>query len=512
MNRNAVTPLWIAFLILLGAPASTQAQQHLLGNLSLADGLPQSQVWDIHQDKRGFIWFATYGGGAARFDGIGFDVFTTEDGLLSNSVFKIHESEDGTLWFATRTGVNRMSGGVITTVPGLDPSYKVYDLAHDQSGHLWAATEAGAFVMRGGVFRPEGPARDIPVLSLLSAQNGELWMGTSGSGLFRKQRGTWLHVTGEDGLPDSGVTAILETSDGEVWVGSDNGVARWDGHEFQTVAIGEGLGDRRVRALLEDRLGTIWIGTDVGVTIIENGVASPLRSRALQAVPVWSLATDHESNVYIGTSGKGAFFYSQRPFPHMNDLERFDGKTAWNIAQDKDGDYWVGLEGGLKRFAAETMESIPFDDSLFRGRSVRAVTLDEKGVLWIGTSQGVFQIAADASRDSGRITEVLTEAGESVLDVRAIRRGLDGKIWIGSLGDGAYLAENSVLRPVEGLIEREVYDVLHASDGSVWFAGGHGLSVLTERGFQRITTREGLSHDQAITLVEDRYGRIWIGT
>jgi signal transduction histidine kinase/ligand-binding sensor domain-containing protein/FixJ family two-component response regulator len=223
-------------------------------------------------------------------------------------------------------------------------------------------------------------------------------------------------------------------------------------------------------------------------------------------VPVWSLATDHESNIYIGTSGRGAFFYNHSPFTHLNDLDRFDGKTVWNIAQDREGDYWFGLEGGLKRFAAGSMESLPFDDTLFRGRSVRALVHDEDGALWIGTSAGVFRLV------SGRITEILSDTGESVNDVRAIRHGPSGEVWIATLGEGAYRADGLVLRPIEGLVEREVYDVLEASDGSVWFAGGHGLSVITEDGVRTITKEDGLSHNEAITLVEDRFGRIWVGT
>jgi signal transduction histidine kinase/ligand-binding sensor domain-containing protein/CheY-like chemotaxis protein len=506
VTRKAFFPLGIAFLFVLGAPVVTKAQQHLLGNFSLAEGLPQSQVWDIHQDSRGFVWFATYGGGVARFDGVGFEVFSTEDGLLSNSVFKIHESADGTLWFATRSGVNRMAGGEITSVPGLDPRHKVYDLATDQAGRLWAATEAGAFVLRGGAFHSEGPARDIPVLSLLAARNGELWMGTSGAGLYTMQRGSWLHMDTQDGLPNNTVRALLETPKGDVWIGTDHGAARWDGQTFERIDVSDGLNDNRVWALLEDRLGAIWIGTQAGVSIVDNGVVSPLRSRELQAVPVWSLATDHESNVYIGTSGKGAFVYNHSPFTHMDDLAYFDGKMVWNIAQDRDGDYWFGLEGGIKRFAAGSMDPVPFDDSLFRGRSVRAITLGEGGNLWIGTSRGVFQWG------SGKMSEVFDDAGQSVYEVRSIRRGAEGEIWISTLGNGAYLADGSVLRPVDGLVEREIYDVLQASDGSVWFAGEHGLSVMTERGIQTITKEDGLSHDEAITLVEDRFGRIWVGT
>lgn len=505
MNFDRAKPgLLVLLAVLVGAPAVV-AQEHLLGSYSLSQGLPQSQVWDIHQDARGYMWFATYGGGVARFDGVRFDVYTTDDGLLSNSVFSIHETGDGALWFATRTGVNRMLGSEITPIHGLDPSKKVFDLTTDASGRIWAATESGAFVLQGSTFKAIGPVRDVPVTALLATKAGEVWLGTSGSGLYRMQRDTWLHVRSEDGLPDDTVLSLAEGRNGDVWVGTAEGAGRWDGREFELLDVSRGLTDNTVHAILEDRSGTVWFGTNVGVSRYDGSVVRPLTSRALSSVPVWSLETDHESNVYIGTSGKGVFFFNNSPFTHLNGLDLFEGRTVWNFVQDTDGSYWFGLEGGLVHLSGDTRKPIEFDDHLFASRSVRALTI-HNGDLWVGTSDGVFR------GRNGSFEEVRTSRGERISKVRALRVGPSGTLWAATLGDGGFYLSHDFWQPALSVSQSGLYDVVEAVDGRVWFAGEHGVSLLDGDRSYHLSTSQGLSHEQSVSLVEDPAGRIWVGT
>lgn len=501
---RAKPSLLVILAVLVGAP-TVAAQEHLLGSYSLSQGLPQSQVWDIHQDARGYMWFATYGGGVARFDGVRFDVYTTEDGLLSNSVFSIHETGDGALWFATRTGVNRMLGSEITPIQGLDPSKKVFDLTTDANGRIWAATEGGAFVLEGSTFKAAGPVRDVPVTVLLATTAGEIWLGTSGSGLYRMQRDTWLQVRAKDGLPDDTVLSLAEARNGDVWVGTAGGAGRWGGSEFEIIDVSRGLADNTVHAILEDRSGTIWFGTDVGVSRYDGSEVQPLTSRALSSVPVWSLETDHEFNVYIGTSGKGVFFFNNSPFTHLNGLDLFEGRTVWNFVQDTDGSYWFGLEGGLVHLTGDTRKPIDFDDHLFASRSVRALAIHE-GDLWVGTSEGVFR------ERNGSFQEVRTTRRERLSKVRALRVGPTGTLWAATLGDGGFYLDDDAWQPALAVSQSGLYDVVEAIDGRVWFAGEHGVSLLDGDRSYHLSTSQGLSHEESVSLVEDPVGRIWVGT
>jgi signal transduction histidine kinase/ligand-binding sensor domain-containing protein/CheY-like chemotaxis protein len=506
MKRAIAIVSRVALLVVLCLPEPVRAQQHLLASFSLGEGLPQSQVWDMHQDRNGFMWFATYGGGVAVFDGREFEVFTTEDGLASNSVYGIHEDASGTMWFGTREGVSRMDGRTIRSVPGIGAGTKVFDLVSDAAGRIWAATESGAYLLRGDAFAREGPIGNTPVLSIMASSTGLVWFGTAGEGAFTLDRYTWGHVGEDEQLAGRTVLSLAEEGEGVVWMGTERGALRIDGGKIESFDASDGLNNNRVQAIVEDQRGIIWLGTDLGVTRFDGEEFSPLRSSAVEALPVWSLASDHEGNVYIGTSGKGVLFYNHSPFTHLDGEDTFDGKTVWNIAQDSSGDYWFGLEGGLKRFDGETMEEVPIDQSLFRDRSVRSTMLDDSGRLWIGSSRGVW------TKTTAGLVEVLSSAGERITEVRSIRQGSSGAIWVATLGSGAYRLDGTSLSVVPDLGDDEIYDVLEVSDGSVWFMGGTGITVASGSGRRKLGVEDGLSHNEVITAVEDRFGRIWVGT
>ena len=505
MKASAIVPSRIALLLALLVPVDAVAQQHLLGSFSLADGLPQSQIWDIQQDHDGFVWFATYGGGVAMFDGQAFTVLTTDDGLASNSVYAIQEDHEGVLWFGTRAGVTRMRGGVLSTAPGIPGATKVFDLASGHDGSLWAATEHGIFLLVDGTFERAGPV-EVSTGTALTTTSGDVWFGTSSDGAYRFRNGVWTRFGAAEGLSDGSILSIYQPSDGSLWFGTEEGVVRMNDGHVDSFNTEDGLPNNRVHAIVEDHLGLIWLGTDLGVTRFDGSGFEAIRSQVLEALPVWSLATDLEQNVYIGTSGKGVFFYNHSPFTHVNGMDRFDGRTVWNITQDASGHYWFGLEGGLKRFSFDSMQDLGFDDSLFRTRSVRAVTTDDQGQVWIGSSRGIWLW------DSGAMREIRTRDGERVPDVRAIRQGPSGTIWVGTVSAGAFRYDGRVLDPIPDLAGDEIYDVLEASDGNVWFMGGEGVVVMTESGVRRIGLEDGLSHPLAVAAVEDRFGRIWIGT
>ncbi|MBO6575222.1 MAG: response regulator [Rhodothermales bacterium] len=507
MRKSAIIPSRIAPL-LIACCLSTEAyaQQHLLESFSLGDGLPQSQIWDIEQDHQDFMWFATYGGGVARFDGQEFKVYTTDDGLLSNSVYGVHEDRRGTKWFATRAGVNRLEGSRVTTVPGTGEGNKVFDIVTDQADRIWAATERGAFIFRDSVFVRVGPMKSASVSAVHAGSDGVVWFGTYDQGLYRLKDEKWTRYTAADGLSAGAVLTVEEVADGTLWVGTEEGASRLQGDTFVTYTSAHGLATDRVYAILQDHLGVTWFGTGRGVTRFDGSVFEPLKDRALQSVPVWSLGIDHEQNVYIGTSGRGVFFYTHSPFTHLDGISAFDGRTVWNVTQDPEGHYWFGLEGGLKRFDGETLEQLPLDDSLFRGRSVRVVTVDQGGTVWIGSSRGIWRW------DGSEFHEVHASSGESVTGVRAIREGPGGRLWAATVGSGAFELQGSSFRRIGGLEETEIYDVLEASDGSVWFMGGSGLTVMQGEAFTRLAAASGLSHELTVAAVEDRFARVWVGT
>ena len=114
------------------------AQQRSIRVYSISEGLPQSQVMGIAQDRKGFLWFGTFGGGVARFDGMDFENYNIRNGLANNHVHDIIEAADGCMWFATLEGVSCFNGHQFdsyTTEHGL-PANAVSVLSEDDLGNM----------------------------------------------------------------------------------------------------------------------------------------------------------------------------------------------------------------------------------------------------------------------------------------------------------------------------------------------------------------------------------------
>ena len=141
--RSTLFPLF-AFLYTIFS--DTFAEQYNFKTFSLEEGMSQSTIYTICQDKRGYIWFGTLGGGVSRFDGSEFTHFSVEDGLAGNQVYKIIEDQLGNLWFGTRNeGVSVYDGKkfrTLNTKNGLKAG-TIRDMIQDEKGRILLGTEGG---------------------------------------------------------------------------------------------------------------------------------------------------------------------------------------------------------------------------------------------------------------------------------------------------------------------------------------------------------------------------------
>ena len=162
----ATTLAVVVFLV--GSAATAKAQQHAIKHYSNADGLPQAQVLSVFQDRRGYMWFGTYGG-VTRFDGAEFMVLTSADGLVGNVVTAIAESRGGRIFFGTRDGVTVLDDGELEEVkgPGSQPIKEVRDIYADRRRVRWIATADGLFRHRGSEVVRYGEADGLPSASVL---------------------------------------------------------------------------------------------------------------------------------------------------------------------------------------------------------------------------------------------------------------------------------------------------------------------------------------------------------
>lgn len=314
----------------------------------------------------------------------------------------------------------------------------------------------------------------------------------------------------EDGLPDDAVTACLQTRDGYIWIGTEKGLARFDGVAFRVFDTWntKELHSDRISALAEDSQGTLWVGTKGGgVTQYRQGGFSHAR---LPSQFVNTLCTDRDGRVWIGTSGGGLFAFASGTVASYSASSGLPDLFVQALAEDRDGTIWLGTrDAGLVAMRDGTFEPTPIGDPT-PSRSVTALSADGAGRLWIGTPSGLFL------RHGGQLQRITTADGLPSDHILAVADDNRGRTWVGTEGGTACIqvvADGGVdagsARRVAAMISAIVTD----AEGNVWMGGpGAGIRKLTPTRIASLTVRDGLNHEAVNCVYEDSSGRLWFGT
>jgi signal transduction histidine kinase/ligand-binding sensor domain-containing protein len=320
--------------------------------------------------------------------------------------------------------------------------------------------------------------------------------------------------TKEDGLPANTITAIDQTRDGYIWLGTYDGLARFDGVHFESFAAAstEGLGSGGVLSLLEDRSGTLWIGTNGGgVTRYAAGRFSSLTTAdGLPNDIVRCLYEDRQGRVWIGTND-GLARWNGSGLKAYGAAEGLGGAVVRAIAEDGEGGLWVGTNGtGLLRLAQERARPLAADRAL-PSPAVFSLLRDRGGILWIGTNGGGL-----ARLERGHLSVFSSRDGLPSDIIWSLREDDRGALWVGTYGGGLALRRESgfeTLTTKQGFPSDLVRCLLPDREGSLWIGTYNGgLVRLRDGKFVTYTTLEGLAHDFARTVFEDRHGTLWVGT
>jgi len=312
-----------------------------------------------------------------------------------------------------------------------------------------------------------------------------------------------------DGLPQSSVEAFAQTVDGYLWLGTQEGLARFDGLRFVVFdkTNTRALHHNRVTALLADRQGSLWIGTEGGgVTRLREGAFRALGSgEGLPNPRVRALVEDAAGFAWVGTDGGLSRFEGERfvDGPREEDLFR---RPILALCAGAEG-LWVGLEDGLVRVRGDRVER-EVARGLPRG-PVRALWEDRDGTLWVGTRHGLFV------RRSRQAEVTLEPSPLPAPVVTAIRRDRDGSLWVGT-EMGAVRIQRGGTSPLtthEGLPSDQVQEIFEDREGSLWVGTQDGGATrLADGNFTTYSAAEGLAGDVVWPIFGDREGSLWIGT
>jgi signal transduction histidine kinase/ligand-binding sensor domain-containing protein len=476
----------------------------------------------IAQSTDGYLWIGTQKG-LLRFDGIGFTQArdARPDSPPLDHVLGLSTDYGGGLWIRTpETTILHYADGALTPMrvnPAADPLVTAMAPGPIQS-ILFASRLNGVFAWQKGHFVTISSRASLPVtspvLSILMTPHGDVWLGTRESGLLRIQGSLIVPVTTH--LPGLRVNCLLLGVDNELFVGTDRGMASWDGNGITTSGIPEALSRGPIYAMVRDRDGNVWVGTSRGILRLNSRGASSF-GEADSGKAITALFEDREGDLWAAGADELTRIQESAFVMHRSSVVRRSGDDSGNehggpVHADSRGNIWTGpRSGGL--YSIRDGKFTEFV-SAHLGRDEVYSIAGEGDDLWLGSkSRGLTHI--DLSGRPNGATSFKQADGLPSASVYSVHRNRDGTIWAGTLTAGASHLQGRRFTNYAasgGLASNTVLSIEEDSDGAMWFATPSGLSCFARNRWKTYGTQDGLPSENVSTLFEDRSGILWLGT
>ena len=451
----------------------------------------------------------------------------TRDGFFNGAVQAIGQTSDGYLWLGTEFGLHRFDG--FRSVPWQPPtgeqlpSSNITKLLTARDGTLWIGTREGLASWKDGKLVQYPELANKQVGSLLEDHEGTLWAGGLGSphGRLCEIRSGRIRCHGESGSLGSGVLALYEDSNGNLWVGAATGLWRW----LPGLPKLYPMPDPEIRNLIEGDNGVLLISMHGGLRQFLDGKAElyPLPGIPIESQPN-RLLRDRDGGLWIGTVDRGLLHIHQGRLDAFGQADGLSGDSIMSIFQDREGNIWVTTTRGLDRFRDFAVPTISAKQGL-SASSVLSVLSAKEGSVWFGTPGGLNrwnngQMTTYGMRDVRSLTNApgLSAAGNAtdtgVLDnVGSLFQDDHGRIWLFASGGVAYF-EAGRFSPVTSLPGGIVHSVAGDKAGNLWISyQDHGLfHMLGGNVVKRISWGSLGRTDWANALSTDAAGDgVWLG-
>ncbi|TMO44423.1 ligand-binding sensor domain-containing diguanylate cyclase [Pseudoalteromonas ruthenica] len=306
-----------------------------------------------------------------------------------------------------------------------------------------------------------------------------------------------------DGLPHNSVNALAQTPDGYVWVGTWEGVARFNGRTFKLFTRGvlTGLPDSGIRSLNVDKATQqLYVaGSRGGISVVE-------RERWQALKPAQTMVN------FAVRSGDGALWLALEDGGLVRRTQQSDEQnllpniSAYQVFEQQEGRIWAATNNGLYYYEDGAMHSADSDNSAITG-AIYSLAEDRDGALLVGTEQGVWRY----------VNNEFTLLHNALADdsVSSILVDFRGDIWLGTINQGVFRFSEYGLEKLDanvGLPSNRILSLLEDNEHSIWIGTNGGLFRLRQAPFTTVNTARGLSGDYVRSVLSHTDGALYIGT
>lgn len=560
MSKLKKIVIYLFFLCLgMHSAFSETPEQITFSYISINEGLSQSTVFSIDQDKRGNMWFATYDG-VNKYDGYAFTVYQhNEDdpNSIANDISRIVKTDSqGRVWIGTRDGLSRYDEekdifqnffyekkGKHLQVNGIEEISPEQLLISTPEGLIMFDIKESKFIDDSF-----STAMHKTIASTLYRQGDLIYIGTPTDGLYNY---SITQKTFEKVIPILGtkqIQAILQQSPTRIWVATEgaglfliNPKTKEIKNYLHSPSNPKSISSNYIRSLAMDSQNRLWIGTFNDLNIYHEGTDSfasyssnPVENGSLSQRSVRSIFMDSQGGMWLGTYFGGLNYYHPirnrfkniRNIPYKNSLS---DNVVSCIVEDKDKNLWIGTnDGGLnlynpitQRFTSYTLQ----EDENARGigsNNIKAVYVDEKkSLVYIGTHAGGLSIL---HRNGGQVENFNQRNSQLVNEnVYAILPDGEGNLWLGTLSalvrfNPEQRSFTTIEKEKDGtpVVSKQITTLFRDSHKRLWIGGEEGLSVFQQEGLdiQKASILPVSNVTKLFTncIYEASNGVIWVGT
>jgi signal transduction histidine kinase/ligand-binding sensor domain-containing protein len=531
--------IFSALLYLCVFPAF--GQKLWLRRYDVADGLANSKIMSIHQDKKGFIWISTHEG-LSRFDGYGFVNYGVRDGLGQQIINSVAEDKQGRLWAATN------GGGVSLLIDSQTPnakelnvkanekfiSFRVSDnlyanlvnrIRFDSQNNLWCLTDFGFY--RASLndianlkFEPVVEKLSGNSNALIEDSRGRIWFGLHNE-LFEFTGGQVINH-GSSGEGGDFIRSIVETKDGKLLVATSialyefiptekNKRGRWSKQPLS-------LDGQQISLMFEDSSGGLWFSTNKGVIKYQNGRQFFYSKTEGIEYGIITFAEDREGNLWLGTNGGGVYKFGGDAFigyaknsAPMFASDVFENREGKTLAVLNDLSLVEITESGIRHMAKPDYAPSLSRYSFFKAANGEWIwnsgwyeTKIKKPVIELRNGQKVSLNFFFTESDLSKGIHYYEDENSVLWLVKG------NEVYRAADAEGRAFSNYTTL-PIDNLLGGSRPQIMSDRVGGLWFSSGHGLCRLREKQFKCFQPSVGLPVIDPRSLFVDSRGWLWIG-
>lgn len=513
-----------SLLFLLGLGYSTAlAQRYNIKTYSVNDGLPSSQVYDVHIDDLGFVWFATTNG-LVKYDGHEYELFDTDHGLKDALIYDLYEDMDQDFWVSTEIGgVAKFENDSLFYIPELSrlDTMVVNYMINSPDGELWFGTDKKGVIIwdkKSKTFEQLTKENGLPsdqIWDIMFDTEGTAWISTMyGVGLYTTEKGVFKTYTKEkDNLSGENTYQVYETTAGKKWIATNEGITKV-GTDGEITTLTEVNGERLgyIYSVVQDNDGTVWIGTESnGLIWCDGGNYTHItRKNGLSSNFIYRLIKADDGTVWVATDGNGVSIFKDKQFMFYDSRSPLGADFVSGMLKARDGTIWLGTENGLSSYKDGKFRNYTIQKDLFNESEIWDIEELPNGHLLLLTYN--YEII---EFDGSRFFKPAFYDDIYPYYVSDIHADMNGDIWFAAFETLLKYSNGKLTKfdpPKDNYWRTALSTLYRDSRGDLWVGTEGGVARFNGLDFEFLESGNKELGKSIYQITEDHKGNIWLGT